>query len=166
MSIHTSCPHCERAYHVADTQRGKTIRCKECQGTFKVEDEHDERPRGRKSASVPPAADPGYDAAGAGAAGAGAAGAGAAVDHAPGPHFEEEIPFSRKGLLKSLVWLIAWQLVCLAFAIGMPILGYMAITRERITVESIIPLAVCILAYLVTVWSVITYIAGAAITLF
>src|SRR5262249_14108816 len=75
-----------------------------------------------------------------------AAAADAAVDNAPGPKFEDEIPFSRKGLLKSLVWLIAWQTICLAFAIGMPILGYLAITRQGVTLDTINPLIVCVLA--------------------
>jgi hypothetical protein len=150
MSIRISCPHCERAYHLADTLGGKTIRCKECQGTFKVEDGQDERPRGRKSASDPPAADPGYDAAA----------AGAAVDHAPGPQFEEEIPFSRMGLLKSLVWLIAWQVGCLAFAIGMPILGYLAITRQGVTLQAIIPLTLGVVVTVIAVWGVFASLAS------
>ncbi len=133
MSIRISCPHCERAYQLADAQRGKTIRCKNCQGTFKVEDE-----------SAPPAADPGYEAA---------------VDHAPIPEFEEEIPFSRKGLLLSLLWLIGWEVVCLSFAIGMPILVYLAITRQGVSLEAIIPLAIGVLA---TVFGVSGFLASLA----
>jgi len=36
MSIKIFCPHCERPYTLPDTQKGKTIRCKECKETFVV----------------------------------------------------------------------------------------------------------------------------------
>src|SRR5262245_32097183 len=155
MNIRLSCPHCERAYTLADTQRGKTIRCKECQGTFKVEDRQEERPRGRKIVAAPPAEEARNDAPT----------AAAAVD-GPGPQIEVEIPFSRTGLLKSLVWLIVWQVVCLAFAIGMPILGYLAITRQGVNLEAIIPLTVCVLATLVGAWGVLASLASLRLFLF
>lgn len=155
MSIQISCPHCARAYNLADAHRGKTIRCKECQGTFKVEDGQFEPPRSRKSAP-PAAADPEYNTAA----------ASAAVDHAPGPQVEDEIPVSRTGLLKSLMWLIAWQVVCLAFAIGMPILGYLAVTRQTLTLESIIPLIVCVLATLIGIWGLIASLNSLRLFLF
>jgi Concanavalin A-like lectin/glucanases superfamily len=50
-----------------------------------------------------------------------------------------------------VAWLIAWQLGCLIFAIGMPILGYLAITRQGIDLKGIIPLILCVLATLVGV---------------
>src|SRR5579859_294252 len=56
MSIKISCPNCERRYTLADTQKGKSIRCKECKETFVVgklrrsrhdddEDEEERAPR-------------------------------------------------------------------------------------------------------------------------
>jgi hypothetical protein len=36
MPIQTTCPACERGYTLPDTQRGKRVRCKNCQGTFVV----------------------------------------------------------------------------------------------------------------------------------
>jgi hypothetical protein len=156
MSIRMACPHCERAYHLADTQRGKTIRCKDCQGMFKVEDGQDERHRGSKSSSPPPAEDPGFDAAV----------AGAAVDHAPGPPFEEQIFFSRMGLLKSVVWLIGWEIVCVGFALGMPVLGYLAITRQGLTLEAIIPLTLGVLCTLIGVGGFFASLASLRLFLF
>jgi predicted Zn finger-like uncharacterized protein len=38
MPIKTSCPHCSRSYALADTQQGKTVRCKGCNQTFVVRD--------------------------------------------------------------------------------------------------------------------------------
>jgi len=51
MSIKISCPNCDRPYTLADSQKGKTIRCKECKETFvggkprraRREDEDDSR---------------------------------------------------------------------------------------------------------------------------
>jgi predicted Zn finger-like uncharacterized protein len=59
MSIKVSCPHCERSYTVAETQEGKTLRCKECKETFVAQvgrsprrepEEEEERPRRRSAA--------------------------------------------------------------------------------------------------------------------
>jgi hypothetical protein len=36
MPIQTICPACEKGYTLPDTQRGKRVRCKNCQGTFVV----------------------------------------------------------------------------------------------------------------------------------
>jgi HEAT repeat protein len=36
MPIQTTCPACERGYTLPDTQRGKRVRCKNCQETFVV----------------------------------------------------------------------------------------------------------------------------------
>jgi len=36
MAIKLACPHCDRSYNLADTMAGKTIRCKDCEETFKV----------------------------------------------------------------------------------------------------------------------------------
>lgn len=36
MAIQTSCPSCEAAYTLADTQRGKKVRCRKCSETFVV----------------------------------------------------------------------------------------------------------------------------------
>src|SRR5215469_5732416 len=36
MPIQTTCPACEKGYTLPDTQRGKRVRCKSCQGTFVV----------------------------------------------------------------------------------------------------------------------------------
>jgi hypothetical protein len=36
MPIQTTCPACEKGYTLPDTQRGKRVRCKNCQGTFVV----------------------------------------------------------------------------------------------------------------------------------
>jgi HEAT repeat protein len=36
MPIQTTCPACERGYTLPDSQRGKRVRCKNCQGTFVV----------------------------------------------------------------------------------------------------------------------------------
>src|SRR5262249_46541323 len=60
MSITISCPHCDHQYTLADTLKGKTIRCKRCEETFVVgkarpprrdEDENgdEDRPRRRKT---------------------------------------------------------------------------------------------------------------------
>jgi outer membrane protein assembly factor BamE (lipoprotein component of BamABCDE complex) len=38
MAIKCKCPNCDRSYSLADTMAGKTIRCKECEETFTVED--------------------------------------------------------------------------------------------------------------------------------
>jgi DNA-directed RNA polymerase subunit RPC12/RpoP len=39
MAIETHCPTCFKAYHVADEQRGKRVRCKQCNDNFLVKDE-------------------------------------------------------------------------------------------------------------------------------
>jgi DNA-directed RNA polymerase subunit RPC12/RpoP len=59
MTIKASCPHCEREYTLADTQEGKTVRCKDCDEKFVVEkprrkrrdddEEEDDRPRKRSA---------------------------------------------------------------------------------------------------------------------
>jgi DNA-directed RNA polymerase subunit RPC12/RpoP len=58
MSITTNCPNCEREYKLADTQEGKTVRCKDCGEKFVVEaprrpraedEEDDHRPRRRSA---------------------------------------------------------------------------------------------------------------------
>jgi hypothetical protein len=165
MSIAIYCPHCERAYQLADTLRGKTIRCKQCQGTFKVQDGQHERPPVRKSTPAA-AAQPGYPAAAAPDPGYVAAASAAAVQHAPAPQFEEEIPLSRVGLLKSLMWVIVWQVVSLAFAIGMPILGYLAVTRQRVDLNSIIPLIVCVLATVIGIGCFFASLASMRLFLF
>jgi hypothetical protein len=82
------------------------------------------------------------------------------------PQFEDEIPFSRMGLLKSLLWLIAWQVGCLALAIGMPIIGYLAITRQGVTLEAIIPLTIGVLATVIGVWGVFASRASLRLFLF
>jgi hypothetical protein len=58
MGITVSCPHCDRSYTLAETNEGKTVRCKECEEPFVVrrdraprrepEDEED-RPRRRSA---------------------------------------------------------------------------------------------------------------------
>ncbi len=112
MSITLSCPHCERAYTLADTQRGKTIRCKDCNGTFKVE--------GRDEAR-----------------------AGTLAKAKPDTQVEDEIPFSGVGILKSLLWLITWQLICLGMGIGIPILGFVAWKDKGLTLEIAAVWVVC-----------------------
>ena len=42
MPIKLNCPHCDKGYNLPDASRGKTLRCKQCQGTFTVEDEASE----------------------------------------------------------------------------------------------------------------------------
>lgn len=44
MAIKTSCPHCSQPYALADTQLGKTVRCKKCSETFIVRDGAAPRP--------------------------------------------------------------------------------------------------------------------------
>jgi hypothetical protein len=70
------------------------------------------------------------------------------------------------GLLKSVAWLIAWQVGCLAFAIGMPILGYLAITRQGLTLEAIIPLTLGVLVTVIAVWGVFASLASLRLFLF
>ncbi len=84
----------------------------------------------------------------------------------PGPQFEDEIPFSRKGLLTSLAWVIAWQSLCLCLAIGMPILGYLAITQKGISLEGIVPLIVAGLTALIGFWGVFASLASLRLFLF
>jgi outer membrane protein assembly factor BamE (lipoprotein component of BamABCDE complex) len=38
MAIKCACPNCDRSYTLADNMSGKTIRCKDCEKTFTVED--------------------------------------------------------------------------------------------------------------------------------
>ena len=38
MAIKISCPNCDRKYNLADTMAGKTIRCKDCEKQFRVDD--------------------------------------------------------------------------------------------------------------------------------
>ncbi len=42
MGIKISCPNCDRKYNLADTMAGKTIRCKDCEKQFRVDDPHAE----------------------------------------------------------------------------------------------------------------------------
>jgi hypothetical protein len=44
--IATFCPQCSKEYHLADSQRGKTVVCRGCDAAFVVEDE-ERRPAGR-----------------------------------------------------------------------------------------------------------------------
>lgn len=53
MAIDISCPTCEKSYNLADSQRGKTVRCKHCDDTFTVPREERGRP-----VSVPRRDDP------------------------------------------------------------------------------------------------------------
>jgi hypothetical protein len=41
MAIKIACPHCDRNYNLADTMAGKTIRCKDCEQTFKVKESNE-----------------------------------------------------------------------------------------------------------------------------
>jgi predicted Zn finger-like uncharacterized protein len=55
MSISMSCPHCERAYTLADSNEGKRVRCKDCGEMFtvtaaKLPVEEEEVPRERRKA--------------------------------------------------------------------------------------------------------------------
>ncbi len=57
MPIKTTCPHCNRAYHLADTLLGKALKCKGCGGTFVAAAPPVARPVPRPQAAVPDAED-------------------------------------------------------------------------------------------------------------
>jgi HEAT repeat protein len=71
MAIQARCPECNKAYHLADTMLGKTVRCKQCAQTFTVkaprnsrpEEEAEERPTGIRAERAPSMATAGEDGA-------------------------------------------------------------------------------------------------------
>jgi hypothetical protein len=147
MSIKTACPHCERAYTLADAQRGKTVRCTACRATFQVREEDPARAEGNGPVLAEVAVGRGATAS-----------ATAAAD--PGVQTEDEIAFSRSGLLKALLWVIGWQSICFLLAVGLPILIVLALRDFTLSVKSVTALIMAALGTVVGVCGLLVSVAN------